>query len=45
MISGYRNAHGELCRTVRQTVFIGGQPAVATGTMCQQSDGRWALVR
>jgi surface antigen len=42
-IMGFRNARGETCRMVEQTVVIGGQKTSATRTMCEQPDGRWAL--
>ena len=42
-VMGFRNARGEACRVVEQTVVIGGQKTSATRTMCEQPDGRWAL--
>ena len=44
-VMGFRNARGEACRVVEQTVVIGGQKTSATRTMCEQPDGRWALQR
>jgi len=45
IVRGFRNAQGHRCRVVAQTVVIGGQHVRATGTLCQQSDGHWALAR
>jgi len=42
-VMGFRNARGEACRVVEQTVVIGGQKTSASRTMCEQPDGRWAL--
>jgi len=43
VISGFRNAHGQSCRVVQQTVIIAGQNVHATGTMCQEANGSWTL--
>ena len=43
VIRSFSNAHGQPCRVVEQTVFIDGRQTLATGTMCRQADGRWAL--
>jgi surface antigen len=45
ILSGFRNAEGQPCQVVEQTVLISGQRVRATGTMCQQPDGRWVLTR
>jgi hypothetical protein len=42
-IMGFRNARGEICRVVEQTVVIGDNKTAALRTMCEQPDGRWAL--
>ncbi|HWI29352.1 MAG TPA: hypothetical protein VN668_20430 [Stellaceae bacterium] len=44
VVSAYRNALGQNCQVVEQNVYIAGQRVHASGTMCRQSDGRWALV-
>jgi len=43
-IADYKNAQGQTCRIIEQTVLIAGQRVRATGTMCQQPDGRWTLI-
>jgi hypothetical protein len=40
---GFRNALGQPCRMVEQTIVVNGQKTNATSTMCQQPDGRWVL--
>jgi surface antigen len=45
VVRGYRNALGQDCQVVEQSVFIAGQLVRATGTVCRQPDGRWALTR
>lgn len=40
---GFRNALGQPCRMVEQTIVVNGQKTAATSTMCQQPDGRWVL--
>ncbi|HEV2547616.1 MAG TPA: hypothetical protein VGU20_09780 [Stellaceae bacterium] len=45
VVRGFRNARGQRCRVVAQTVVIGGQSVRATGTLCRQADGHWALVQ
>ncbi|HEV2550709.1 MAG TPA: hypothetical protein VGU20_25580 [Stellaceae bacterium] len=42
-VMGFRNARGETCRVVEQTVVIGDHKTPAMRTMCEQADGRWAL--
>jgi hypothetical protein len=44
-VMGFRNAQGETCRVVEQTVVIGDHKTAAMRTMCEQPDGRWALQR
>ena len=43
IIRGFSNNLGQPCRVVEQTVVINGQRARATGTVCQQPDGYWAM--
>jgi surface antigen len=45
VIRVYRNAFGESCQVIKQSVFIAGTRVDAIGTMCQQPDGRWALMQ
>jgi hypothetical protein len=45
VVRGFQNARGQRCRVVAQTVVIGGQPVRATGTLCRQADGHWALAQ
>jgi hypothetical protein len=40
---GFRNALGQPCRMVEQSIVVNGQKTDATSTMCQQPDGRWVL--
>jgi surface antigen len=42
--SAFVDRHGQTCRIVEQTVIIAGEKVKASGTMCLQPDGRWALV-
>jgi hypothetical protein len=42
-VMGFRNAEGQPCRVVEQTIVIGDQKTRATSAMCRQPDGRWAL--
>jgi hypothetical protein len=44
IVLGFRNALGQSCHVVEQTIVIGGQRTPATGTMCQQYDGHWEIV-
>jgi surface antigen len=44
IVLGFRNALGQSCRVVEQTIVIGGQRTPATGTMCQRYDGHWEIV-
>ena len=45
IIRGFSNKLGQPCRVVEQVVVINGQHVRATGTVCQQSDGHWAVAR
>ncbi|HEV2548316.1 MAG TPA: hypothetical protein VGU20_13335 [Stellaceae bacterium] len=45
IIRGFSNDQGQPCRVVEQTVVINGQRVRATGTVCQQQDGHWAITR
>ena len=46
VISSFRNARGQTCHVVEQKVWLsGGERVRASGTMCQEGDGRWVLVR
>ena len=45
IMRAFRNARGQTCRVVEQTVIISGQQTRATGTVCQQTDGHWAIAR
>jgi surface antigen len=42
--SAFHDRHGNPCRVIEQTVTIAGQIVRATATVCQQSNGSWALV-
>jgi surface antigen len=44
VVRRYQNAAGRSCQVLKQTVVISGMTVNAVGTVCQQSDGRWALV-
>jgi surface antigen len=39
--SAYQGNGGQTCRNYRQTVEVGGQSEILTGTACRQSDGTW----
>jgi surface antigen len=45
IIRGFSNNLGQPCRVVEQIVIINGQRVRATGTVCQQADGHWAVAR
>jgi surface antigen len=45
VIRVYRNTFGQSCKVIKQSVFISGTKVDASGTMCQQPDGRWALMQ
>jgi surface antigen len=45
VIATFTLADGRSCQVVEQSVFITGQRVRATGTVCQQDDGGWALQR
>jgi peptidoglycan hydrolase-like protein with peptidoglycan-binding domain len=44
IVRRYQNAAGRSCRVIRQSVFISGMTVKALGTVCQQPDGRRALM-
>ena len=37
----YESGGGQTCRNYRQTVEVGGQSEILTGTACRQPDGTW----
>src|SRR5262249_61536786 len=43
IIRGFSNNTGQPCRVVEQTVVINGQRVRASGTLCQETDGRWTI--
>ena len=45
IVRRFQNARGQRCRVVAQTVVIGGEHVRATGTVCRQADGHWALAQ
>jgi surface antigen len=46
VVSSFRNAAGQPCQIIEQTVRLsGGERVRATGMMCRQRDGRWTLMR
>lgn len=45
VVRGFRNARGQRCHLVAQTVVIGGRHVRATGTLCRQPDGHWVLAQ
>jgi surface antigen len=45
VVSAFTNGEGQPCNVVEQTVNIGGERVRATGTVCRQSGGTWALMR
>ncbi|MGO8919841.1 MAG: hypothetical protein ACLQJR_28410 [Stellaceae bacterium] len=44
IVSRFRNARGNVCNVIKQSVLIDGARVLATGTVCRQPDGRWTLV-
>ncbi len=40
----FQRADGTYCREFSQSLTSGGQPNVAKGTACRQSDGTWQIV-
>lgn len=44
VVAIFTNAIGQRCNVVEQTIRVGGGRVRATGTSCQQSDGRWLLI-
>jgi hypothetical protein len=43
IVRRFRDASGQPCRIVNETVLIDGEKTQATGTVCEQSDGHWAI--
>jgi len=43
VVRRFRDTSGQPCRIVNETVLIDGEKTRATGTVCQESDGRWAI--
>jgi hypothetical protein len=43
VVRSFRDASGQPCRVVNETVLIDGEKTRATGTVCKQSDGRWTI--
>lgn len=43
VVRSFRDTSGQPCRVVNETVLIDGEKTRATGTMCKQSDGHWAI--
>lgn len=45
IVRRFQNARGQRCRVVAQTVVIGGEDVHATGTVCREANGNWALAQ
>jgi hypothetical protein len=43
VVRRFRDASGQPCRIVNETVLIDGEKTQATGTVCQESDGHWTI--
>lgn len=43
IVQRFRDASGQPCRIVNETVLIDGERTQATGTVCQGSDGHWTI--
>jgi hypothetical protein len=43
VVRRFRDASGQPCRVVNQTVLIDGERTQATGTVCRESDGHWTI--
>jgi hypothetical protein len=43
VVRRFRDASGQSCRIVNETVLIDGEKTRATGTVCQEADGRWTI--
>ena len=43
VVRRFRDASGQPCRVVNETVLIDGEKTQATGTVCQESDGNWTI--
>ena len=44
VVRSFRDASGQPCRVVNESVLIDGEKTRATGTLCKKSDGHWAIV-
>jgi hypothetical protein len=44
VVRRYQNEAGRSCQVIKQIVVISGMTVNAIGTVCQQTDGRWALM-
>jgi hypothetical protein len=44
VISGHSGPRGLPCRVIEQAVQLNGQMVRAIGTVCEQSNGLWALM-
>ncbi|HKW55025.1 MAG TPA: hypothetical protein VJO12_15135, partial [Stellaceae bacterium] len=45
VVSAYTNRLGQPCRVVEQDVWIGGESVKASGTVCEQPNGVWAVMK
>ena len=43
VVSDFINAAGQHCNVVEQSVLVVRERVRASGTLCQQLDGRWVL--
>ena len=43
VVRRFRDASGQPCRIVNETVLIDGERTRATGTVCRESDGHWTI--
>jgi surface antigen len=43
--SAFTNRLGQPCRVVEQDVWIGGETVKASGTVCEQPNGVWAVMK
>jgi hypothetical protein len=43
VVRRFRDASGQPCRIVNETVLIDGERTQATGTVCKESDGHWTI--
>ena len=40
----YRDEHARACREFDHTIWIDGEPEIASGTACQRRDGSWQII-